>query len=292
MFFNEMRTLVKGILISIILLLGSSCSKRVDDTRPTLVVSVEPLRNILEHIVGNRFRVVTLMPGGDNPETFEPSPSRRIDVEISQACFITELLPFEISLKKTSANSDRFINVSVGIPLIYDTHVHGNEENLHHHRIADPHIWTSVQNNRTIAQNMATAICEIDPAHSAEYQRNIKHYFNYLDSLDNALASKLESSRKSFLVWHPSLSYFARDYGLNQVSVSAEAKELSMKSLSNIIEQARCDSIDIMVFQKEYDNRQAQAIAKEIGANVATISSAGYDWEKELISLTDELAKH
>ena len=44
----------------------------------------------------------------------------------------------------------------------------------------------------------------------------------------------------SFLVWHPSLSYFARDYGLHQIALGgAEHKEVSIPALREAIEEAR-----------------------------------------------------
>ena len=57
---------------------GSCTKKAAEDGRPILAVSLEPQRYMLEQIVGDNFRIVALMPNGDNPETFDPSPASRI----------------------------------------------------------------------------------------------------------------------------------------------------------------------------------------------------------------------
>ena len=64
----------------------SSCSKSEKasentDDRPVLAVSVDPQRAWLEQIVGDRYRIVTLLPSGANPETCEPSRAVRQDLE-------------------------------------------------------------------------------------------------------------------------------------------------------------------------------------------------------------------
>ena len=44
---------------------------------------------------------------------------------------------------------------------------------------------------------------------------------------------------KYFIVYHPALTYYARDYGLRQVAIEADGKEPSAKQLTAVIRQAR-----------------------------------------------------
>lgn len=287
---------VAGLLSAVALLaaLLASCSGKASDNRPLIMVSVEPLRNIARQLVGDDFRISTMMPGGDNPETFEPSPIRRAEAEKCDVYFAVGLLPFEETLKRSSANSENFADVSAGIDLLYDTHthVHGNGDNarVHTHRAADPHVWTSVKNAKKIAANMAEKLRDVYPGHAAAIHANLERYLTHLDSLDASIAAKTADAR-GFLVWHPSLSYFAKDYRLRQVAVSSDTKEMSALSMANIIEQARADSIRVMFYQREFDGRQAEMIGKSINARLVPVSTAAFDWENELIKVADELAK-
>lgn len=96
---------------------------------------------------------------------------------------------------------------------------------------------------------------------------------------------------KAFLVWHPSLSYFARDYGLEQVVVgNAEHKDVALGSLREVVEHAREHEADIFFTQKDFDSRQVSAINSQIGAREVSINPMAYEWENEMLTLADALA--
>lgn len=287
-----MKTPAKLVFLCTALFVFLACSKENTDTRPVIAVSVEPQRAILENIAGDRFRIITLMPSGDNPETFEPSPARLMDVENCLIYFTTGQLPFEKRIARSATQPQKFTDVSKGIDLIYGTHTHISQGKSHTHAAADPHIWTSVKNAGIIAENMAAKLAETDPENAGYYQSNLEKFTLRLDSLDNVLAGKTDSlESKAFLIWHPSLSYFARDYGLEQIAVSSETKELSVASVARIIERAREKNVGILFYQKEFDSRQAETVAKSAGTAIVPINPGAYEWENELNHIVDELSR-
>ena len=275
------------------------CKSKDKDERPILAVSIEPQRNMLERIVGDRYRIVTLMPSGENPETYEPSPRKRMDAENAKAYFKVGYLVFENNLEMTSKDKSIFVNTSEGIEPIYGTHSHDDEHSLFlpnvphdgtHEHTADPHVWTSVRNARVIGSNMLKRLVEIDPAHAGEFQKNFEKYAAHLDSLDQAFAQTLSESNGAFLVWHPSLSYFARDYGLRQISVSTETKEATVGAIRHIIDEAKSDSVKAFFYQSNIDSRQARSISDGIGAKMVLINTMDYDWEKTLSDVVNEIS--
>ena len=69
---------------------------------------------------------------------------------------------------------------------------------------------------------------EIDPADSASYRRNYMALAATLDSCDRVISSRLKPvGHATFMVWHPSLSYFAEDYRLHQLSIGMDNKEIA-----------------------------------------------------------------
>ena len=277
------------------ILFTTSCSKEGSNESPLAAVSIEPLKNIFETIAGDRFRTYTIMPQGNNPETFELSSIGRFNVEKSDLIITTGLMPFEKQLLKSSDNKQRFINVSEGIDFIYGTHYHNDANNRskrHAHKVADPHVWLSPQNNIIIARNIKDYLCRIDPKNAETYESNYKIYAQKLEAIDADISAKLSDLKvKSFIVWHPSLSYFAKDYGLNQISVSSDNKEASVGSVASIIKQAKEKGVKVMFFQKEFDMRQASTISDELNANVILINPVSYDWESQLQIIVDGLTE-
>jgi len=161
----------------------------------------------------------------------------------------------------------------------------------HHGEAADPHMWTSLKNARIIARNMAEALADLDSAEAATVNRRLATLEQRLDSIDKATANRLEGASRSFAIWHPSLSYYARDYGLNQIAVGQESKEMPAGQVRQVIDNARNANVKVFFFQKEYDNRQAESINSAIGSRMITIDPLAYDWLGQIELITNEIAR-
>lgn len=269
----------------------ASCAKKDTDGSDLLLVCIEPQRYILEQLADSSMVVKTLLKNGSNPETFDPSSAERVAVDKADIFFATGVLPFENTLK-LSATDTKFVDTSKGVDFIYGTHSHTHSHDGHHHGDADPHYWGSIAGAKTIATNMAAALIEQYPEKNNFISGRLVKYTAHLDSLQEIISSKLDSSKGStFIVWHPSLSYFARDYGLHQLSVGLEGKELSSKGLKDAIDIAKQNNAKVFFFQQEYDSRQARTINDGIGSRLVIINPLEYDWETQLIRIADEIAK-
>lgn len=270
-----------------------SCRKNID-SHPVIAVSVEPQRALLEEIVGDKYKVVTLLTAGANPETYDPTIKTRAELEKVSAYLTTGAMPFEERLASALPHNVVLCNVSTGITPIYGTHDHGghNDHDGHNHGECDPHVWASVKNARIMARNMYNAVCRLDSANTSFYTARYNKLDAHLDSLDNALAVQLSGLHpRAFAIWHPSLSYFARDYELEQVAVGFENKEMSPKHLTQIVTEAREDSVKVFFFQREYDSRQAQSLNKQMGTKMVTINPLDYQWEQCLINVANALCQ-
>ncbi|MBD5323138.1 MAG: zinc ABC transporter substrate-binding protein [Duncaniella sp.] len=259
--------------------------------RPIVTVSIEPQRYILEQITGDRVQVRSLLTEGANPETYDPSVTHMHNLGKSLGYLRMGNIGFEAALidKISEANPDlKIFDTSAGVTPILGTHSHGHEE----HSTVDPHTWTSVKNAKIIARNMLQAMEQIDSANKEYYSANYERFITHLDSLDNAITVSLTPHRgESFMVWHPSLSYFARDYGLNQVVVgNAEHKDNSVNDLRGAIDHARETGARIFFFQKDIDSRQVSAINSELQSDEVNINPLSYQWEEEIIRIADALA--
>lgn len=279
-------------------LLLAGCAKSGGDSHGALVVSIEPQRAVLSALAEPGTDIVTLMSRGANPETFEPTLAQRASLDDAAIYFATGALPFEENIRSSAGNL-RFIDTSAGINPVYGTHSHAHghahdeHEGEHHHEgEPDPHFWTSVEGTRVMARNMADALIAQDPENAEKYRARLSKLESRIDSVDTEVRTRLDGAhRKAFAVWHPSLSYFAREYGLKQVVVGQESKEMSVRQLRDVIESAKADSVEVFFFQKEYDSRQAESINREIGSRLVTIDPLDADWASQLIKIADELAR-
>lgn len=268
----------------------SSCRHSVD-ARKSVAVSLPPHASLLREITGDSIEIITLMQADANPEAFEVTVNNMRAVSDADVYMKAGNLPFEATLTQRIGQSNptlRFVDVSDGIELIYGTHAHGN----HTHAAADPHTWTSAKNLKVIAANMLAAVNDIDPGHKDFYTANYNRLIARLDSADSAIASRLaDADAKSFLIWHPSLSYFARDYGLKQIAVGQDNKEMTPGQLRDTHRQAADEGVRVMFIQQNFDARQARSLAGELGVEIVQINPLDKDYLGQLNIIADALSK-
>lgn len=262
---------------------------------PEITVSIPPLEYFAKAIGGDSIAVTTLLPAGADPETFEPGVGVMRAIAQSGALATTGTLRFEetiLSNLRANNPSLKTFPMSEGIALIYGTHEHHRDEpHTHSHNAgeADPHIWSSVKNARIIADNMLNAIITADPAHRDYYTRRHAALRQRLDSLDSEFASQLQGA-DAFLIWHPSLSYFARDYGLHQIAFNVENKETSPLQMQNSLREASGRTPSAFFIPEGTDSRRADAIAAETGIKPTAVNLMSDNWETPLRTVAETLA--
>ena len=284
---------MKKIIYILTLLILCACTNTPQkNEKPIITVTIEPLRYFTKAIAGDNFQVISMVPKGSSPESYDPTPQQLVNLSQSQAYFRIGYIGFEQAwMDKLEANSPdmKVYDTSVGVDLIRgEGHWHGDH---YHEGGVEPHIWNSTQNALIIAENIYKALCELDAAHQADYQKRLDVLKETIRQTDENVKAFLKSADKTFLIYHPALSYFARDYGLKQISMEEGGKEPSPAQLKTLIETCRKEKIHTIFVQQEFDQRNAQLIANELGINIVSINPLSYDWAEEMVRVAKAL-KH
>lgn len=278
-------------LLAAIAMLCAGCSGRNDDK--TLSVSIEPQRYILEKIAGDKWKVNTVLANGADPENFDPPVSAIKSVMNSAVYFKMGHMAFEdvlLEKMKKSKNAIRITDTSSGIDLIEGTHDHDHDHGHHSHE-TDPHTWSSVKNAYVIARNMYRTLAETDPANAGYYKSNYEAFCHELDSLDNLISARLQPLDSAvFVTWHPSLSYFARDYGLRQIAIGSDNKEMSAEAFRKKIDQARNLGARTFIIQPEFDQNRSAQVAAQAGTRTVSVNLLAYDWPEELKKVAEAIS--
>ena len=281
----------KIFLSTTLLLLLFACSNKVQQEN-IITVTIEPQRYFAEQLADSLFQVECMVPAGTSPETYDPTPAQMRNLARSKAYFCIGHIGFEeVWMDKLKQNYPqiRFFDNSDGISLIMSGHSHfGNHV---HEQGIDPHTWSSPKAARRIVQNMCEAFIKIDPENENHYSRNLQRMLEQIDSLDEKVTQLLSnSSQKAFIIYHPALTYFARDYGLTQYSIEADGKEPSPELLKTMMETAMGKGIKTVFVQQEFDRKNAELVAKETGCRLVTINPLSYDWGKEILNIAQALS--
>ena len=284
---------MKKLIYILTLFILSACGNTTQKSeKPILTVTLEPLRYFTEAIAGDSYEVVSMVPKGSSPESYDPTPQQLVNLSKSQAYLRIGYIGFEQAwMKKLEANCPnmKVYDTSKDIDLIRDKgHWHGDH---FHEGGVEPHVWNSTQNALIIADNIYQALCELDSTHQEDYQKRLDVLKQTIRQTDANIRTLLENADSTFLIYHPALSYFARDYGLKQVSIEEGGKEPSPAQLKALIETCRNENVHTIFVQQEFDQRNAQLIANELGINIVSINPLSYDWVKDMIRIAEAL-KH
>lgn len=283
---------MKQILTPLVLitLLLSCQPKGESGEKPMLSVSILPQKYFVEQLAGELVDVNVLIPPGASPATYEPTISQLGKLEESELYLRIGHIGFELSWmdKITAVNPEmEIVDLSRGVELIYEDEEHGDHHG-HSHGGTDPHLWLSVKNARIISQNLHEALLRVLPGHEKELKRRFTTFNASLDSLQQTLHDRLDGLEdRSFLIYHPALTYFSKEYHLNQYSLEIEGKNPSPAHLREMTDLGLELNISLILIQEQFDRKNAEVLAKEIGAEILAFDPLDPLWMDQMLYIAD-----
>ncbi|MEE4198744.1 MAG: zinc ABC transporter substrate-binding protein [Bacteroidales bacterium] len=276
------------------------CSKQPQEDPPSVTVSILPQKYFVEKIAGDHYSVNVMIPPGASPVTYEPTPQQMQQITNSQVYFRIGHIEFEKSWMKKFKNIHPEMNIvdlSANAQLIKpgeagaEHHDH-HEHHGHHHHGVDPHIWVSPREVKKQADLIYQYFIQHDPQRDSTYTANYQHFLREIEEVEHYAAQQLKPFQgKKFLIFHPALSYLARDYGLEQISIEIDGKEPTPANMQEIIKTARSENIKIVFVQKQFSKHNAQVIADEIDGMVVQINPLDYQWEQSMRFMIDKIVE-
>jgi zinc transport system substrate-binding protein len=290
-------------LFSIFAILLTACQSanptHATDLEPTQVtVSIVPLAYFVDRIGGDLVSTNIMVLPGESPHSYEPTADQ-MKALANSAVFFSIGVEYEDNWlpRFEEINPDlKIVDSSAGIERIEMTAEddHGVSETAEDHSSEtglDPHVWLSPANGKIIAANVLAALSELDPVHAETYQANTESLLADIDQVDASIRETLSGmEQKTFMVFHPSWGYFAHDYGLEQIPVQVEGQDPSASELAGFVETAREHNIKVIFVQPSFSTEDAQAIAQEIGGEIAIIDPLAEDWLSNLQSVAEAFA--
>jgi zinc transport system substrate-binding protein len=272
----------------------SSCNNAQipENEAKIITVSILPQKTILEEIVGDKFSINVLIPEEGNHETYEPTARQMAETGKSVAYFKLGHLDFELNWldklvknypEMKVVNTSKRLELIVGEEIVHGDHVHAGG--------VDPHIWLSVSAVKLQAENMTKGLMELDPENAEFFEANLSRFSAGLDSLDQQIREILATSEtRSFMIYHPSLGYFARDYNLEQIAIEQEGKEPSPAYMKQLIDIAAEKNIGTIFVSSQFNKQSALTIAGQINAKVEEFNPISPDWHNNMLSIARQIA--
>lgn len=149
-----------------------------------------------------------------------------------------------------------FIDTSVGVELI----------NSKFEDEVNSHIWLSATNAKIQVNNIAQELAKYDEENAYIYIENSNKYITKLDELINSYDKK----DINVVAMHDSISYFAKDLGLNVIDIIQNDEEdtPTQKRITEIVSNMKENNVKAILMENTYSDRLASLILQETGAKI------------------------
>lgn len=286
-----MKVIYKSLFLIVVLILTGCVPKQ--DNSNVVSVSILPQKYFVDELTGGELEVNVMLAPGTSHVTYSPTPLQFKKLSNSKLYIHIGYLGYEQAWigRLKELNPD-----IVSLNLSDKTELIGEEAFEHgdhlHMGSVDPHIWMS-----------PAVMLEILPSIKSSLISNYPYLKDTIEARYPKLLAEVEATHKkmiqttslltnrSFLIFHPVLTYLARDYGLEQFPIEQDGKEPSPAQLARTIEKAKNEGVKIVFIQKEYDVRNAQLVSEETGTKLVQIDPMAYNWVEimnELIVIFQE----
>lgn len=294
--------------------------------KPLVSVSIPPQKYFVEKIAANTLDINVIIPAGVDEHNFDFKPATMKKLEKSDIYFTIGLEFERVFADKFQSNFANLQVIDTGKDLRnlatshthskddhdehhnhaghddhdHDEHAQGKDEHHAHkhsnshetHGASDPHIWLDPILVKIQASTIAKALIAKYPQNKALYEANLAQFQAELDALNAEISALFEKSKnKKFIIYHPSLGYFAARYHLVQIPVEIEGKEPKTKDLQRLMSVAKKEKIKTIFVQKGFSQNAAKSLAKELKASVVELNHLSDDYSKNLLEIAKKIAQ-
>jgi len=259
-------------------------------------VSILPQAFFVQKIAGDLVDIEVLVKPGSSPATYAPKPSQ-LKLISDSSLYFTIGVDFEQNwLHRFSSINDemKLIDTTKGIEKISmknDNHEKEEHEG-HHHKGLDPHVWLDPILVTSQVNIITDALVKEDPKNSKIYFQNRENFIKELNAVDAEIKKILSNTKdREFIVFHPSFGYFAKRYGLEQITIEKEGKEPSVKHIKKVIDFAKEHQIKRVFVAPQFSQKSAKQIAKLIDGTVTSINPLARKWDENILNIAKSLVK-
>lgn len=261
--------LVVGLLLIVAGLFGCRpAGEEVGARGLTVAAETAVIAEFAGHVAGERATVITLVPAGQDPHTYQPAAETLRGLAGADVVFLNggNLAPVVERLVANQVPSERVVTVSAGLSPRVDE---AGE--------VDPHFWLSVPHAVAYVEAVRNALAQVDPEGAPTYAQNARALVQRLEALDEWIRAQVATvppERRLLVTTHQAFGYFAEEYGFTLVGtvipgVSTEA-EPSAADLRRLIEAVREHRVPAIFVEQGVNPALAEQVARTTGARVVT----------------------
>lgn len=250
--------------------------------RPSVVVSIHPLYDLVRQVAGDDADVVRILPVGASPHVFEPTP--RDVARLARADLAVTVGGLDLWLRDLldAAGGGAARLELLELPAVLDLLTTDFPDLAPAEGAAtiawNAHLWLDPRTVVAALPALAEALAAVDPQHAAGYRARAVALADDLANLDAELATTLAPiAGAAFVPFHDAWPYFAARYGLDLV-VEIEpfpGREPSPAYLATALRSVRDSGARAIFSETQLNRRPAQVVADEAGVALFELDPLG-----------------
>ena len=144
------------------------------------------------------------------------------------------------------------------------------------HPQGNPHYNTGADNGPLIARNIAAGLARVDPAHAADYEKNLK---SYLAELEPKIAQWRKETAPlkgvKAVSYHKDVAYLGAFTGIDFIDTIEFKPGVAPTPthLSELVKKMKEQKVVLIVREQQYDAKTPAWLAEQTGAKVAVIGT-------------------
>ncbi|MDP2314771.1 MAG: metal ABC transporter substrate-binding protein [Pseudomonadota bacterium] len=251
-----------------------------------VVTTTQDLAAITQDIGGANVEVSYIARGDLDPHFVDAKPSYMVKLASANLveCVGMDLEVGWLPSLITGARNPRiqpgtpgYLDVSVGIKAIEVPSGTIDRSRGDLHAAGNPHYWLDPENGRGMARTIQARLAQLDPAHAADYQKNLAAFETRLAAKQAEWTAKMAPLRGTAVVgYHSTFDYFIARYGLNLVGF-VEPKPGIPPTPSHTLElagKAKAAGVRFVFIEPFHSANDALPIANAAGAKVLPLPSS------------------
>ena len=328
-------TLRAGLLFIVVMFLASltGCSSK-DGTGASshgqetngiipVLVAVEPMAWLVEQVGGDRVQVDVLVPAGQEPETFSPSPRKAAALAGKEIFFRVGLASEESFLPRLKTVSPRMktIDLREGLETLqgscsHEEHQQANhaekemgsseakhddhDENEHEHDEhathdhdhecgadgIDPHIWMSPGMTCKMVKRMADELSQIAPSSRPFFEENARQLCGQLEELQKQIRARFAPLKtRTIFVYHPAYGYFCREFGLEQSAIEMGGRSPKPRDMAAFVTKFKESGAKSIIVQPEFGQGTVESLTQTMQTQIVFHTPLEKDYFKNMEQL-------
>lgn len=255
-------------------LAGTTACAPADDDRPLIVVSTNILGDVVDELVGDQARVVTLMKPNADPHSFEISAQEAATLQGADL-LVSNGLGLEEGLQQ---HLDSALDADVRAFVAGDAidvldYASGDAEGT-----PDPHFWTDPERMLDVVDGLEPALAEIDGIDEEALTASVDAYRAELEELDaemtDAFAS-IPAERRALVTNHHVFGYLADRFDFEIIGAvipgGTTLAAPSASDLAGLVTAVEETGVPTIFAESSSPDRLVQALADEADIHVEVV---------------------